>query len=79
MDNNSLPIAGSDNLIRPMCEDPGRRLLGDVRKVGVHVWAVNGGARVILWVRKEKKMDDEFLSTNEVSDADTEIGYWNEV
>ena len=78
MDEIDLPIEGPEDLVRPMCGDPWRSLLGEIRRVGVHVWGVNGGARVILWVRREKKVDDEFLSSNEFSDADTEIGNWNE-
>ena len=72
-----VPIEGPENLVRPLEGDPWGDLFEDRNRVGVRVWAVNDGVRVVMWARREEK-GDEFLSSNELSDADTEVGFWNE-
>ena len=48
MEEIDVPIEGPENLVRPLDGDPWRDLFEDRSRVGVRVWAVNGGVRVVM-------------------------------
>jgi hypothetical protein len=75
MEEIDVPIEGPENLVRPLEGDPWGHLFEDRSRVRVRVWVVNGGVRVVMWAQREEK-GDEF--STELSDADTEVGFWNE-